>query len=256
MYWVHKANLEAEYQVHLKEAKLARIEEEQDKNSQNRVVAIFDLQAVLPCPSGQTSAFYYVSKLSVFNLTVCNLKSKQVNCFVWHEAEAHRGANEVGDNAHSVIERQISRFKRSAPIYTPAQYYSLTRSAKKSGEPYQLTEISHEDIYDLKSLTNGVGYNHVSRTEEGNIFKLSDVKIVKVERGNMGKLSVSRQLNSTVNVIKNRRSDYNIHEISLKKAFLKRPVISKNKKHSLLSLFKRKREKPIHMTYFPFYNSL
>ncbi|KAJ8970620.1 hypothetical protein NQ314_001155 [Rhamnusium bicolor] len=71
-------------------------EKEQDKTSHSGAVAVFDLQSVLPCPTAQSSKFYYVSKLSVFNLTVFDLKSNEVQCFVWHEGEANRGANEIG----------------------------------------------------------------------------------------------------------------------------------------------------------------
>jgi hypothetical protein len=60
------------------------------------VVALFDLQAVLPCPVGNASSFYYVSKLNVFNLTMCKLQTNEASCYIWHEAEAHRGANEIG----------------------------------------------------------------------------------------------------------------------------------------------------------------
>jgi hypothetical protein len=45
-----------------KEKELSRLEREKDKNS-NSVVAVYDLQAVLPCPKGDASSFYYVSNL-------------------------------------------------------------------------------------------------------------------------------------------------------------------------------------------------
>uniref|UniRef100_A0A6P7FWD8 Uncharacterized protein LOC114331780 n=1 Tax=Diabrotica virgifera virgifera TaxID=50390 RepID=A0A6P7FWD8_DIAVI len=56
------------------------------------------MQAALPCPQRDSFSFYYVSKLSVYNLTLYDLKSTEAMCFMWHEglAHAHRGANEVG----------------------------------------------------------------------------------------------------------------------------------------------------------------
>ena len=36
-----------------------------------------------------------------------------------------------GDAAHSVIEKNIKRAKKSGPIYVPDQYVSLIRTAKK-----------------------------------------------------------------------------------------------------------------------------
>lgn len=198
-----KEEQKAFYEEHLMEKDLSRLEKEQDKNNlkDNFEVVAYDLQAVLPCPKGDASGFYYTSKLSVYNLTFYNLKSKEVKCYVWHEAEGNRGVNEIGtcvlqylkglepksstinesldvvfytdnccgqqknrfmmatyqyavneypfinsithkflvkghtqnegDNVHSVIERHIKRSLRSGPIYTPDQYFTLIRLAKK-----------------------------------------------------------------------------------------------------------------------------
>nr|CAH7766115.1 unnamed protein product [Callosobruchus chinensis] len=84
------------YDLHRLETDLSRKEKEHDKNSNANIVAVYDLQAVLPCPSGDANSFYYVSKLNVLNLTVCNIKTKDVQCYVWHEGEAQRGVNEIG----------------------------------------------------------------------------------------------------------------------------------------------------------------
>lgn len=70
-----KEPLTEKYKKHLEEKSLSRLElkhdTEQCKNSDsNNIVAIFDLQAVLPCPIGQSSAFFYKSKLNCYNFTV------------------------------------------------------------------------------------------------------------------------------------------------------------------------------------------
>lgn len=54
------------------------------------------MQAVFQCPKGDTSLFYYVSKLNVFNFTIYELHSKDVECYVWDEATANRGVNDLG----------------------------------------------------------------------------------------------------------------------------------------------------------------
>lgn len=56
-----KENLSVQYEAHLKEEDLSRIEKENDKKCINNVV-VYDLHAVLPCPQGHTSTFYYVTK--------------------------------------------------------------------------------------------------------------------------------------------------------------------------------------------------
>jgi hypothetical protein len=90
-----KETLQEKYDSHLKEKELPRLEKEKDKKS-NSVVAVCDLQAVLPCPKGDASSFCYVSKLNVFNFTVFNLQTNDVQCYLWHEGLAQRGANETG----------------------------------------------------------------------------------------------------------------------------------------------------------------
>lgn len=90
-----KEQLLVSYNTHLKEK-----EEEMDKNNTKNdhsiIVAVYDLQAVMPCPRGDVSNFFYVFKLNTLNFTIFEINTKDVNCFVWHEREANRGANEIG----------------------------------------------------------------------------------------------------------------------------------------------------------------
>ncbi|KAJ8951192.1 hypothetical protein NQ314_007706 [Rhamnusium bicolor] len=89
--------MEEKYMSHIIEKELSRKEKGQDKNRDDRtIVLVFDLQTVLPCPIGDASSFYYGSKLNLFNFTLYDLKNHQGTCFMWHEGEACRGANEIG----------------------------------------------------------------------------------------------------------------------------------------------------------------
>ncbi|KAJ8963754.1 hypothetical protein NQ314_005405 [Rhamnusium bicolor] len=93
------------YERHIKEKELSRKEKENDKkNGENTYVIVFDLQAVLPCPVGDASSFFYVSKLNVLNFTFYDIKSKQGTCYLWHEAEAQRGSNEIGTCIYKYLE--------------------------------------------------------------------------------------------------------------------------------------------------------
>lgn len=72
---VDKEPLLAKHELHLEEKNLSRLELQKDiekcKNIDNHsIIAIFDLQAVLPCPVGQSSAFFYKSKINCYNFTV------------------------------------------------------------------------------------------------------------------------------------------------------------------------------------------
>lgn len=96
-----KMKLELKYQTHLEEKELSRIEKDNDKKCIDKlhIVACFDLQAALPTPKGEISTFYYKSKLSTYNFTVCSLQTKgldEVHSYLWHEGEGKKGATEIG----------------------------------------------------------------------------------------------------------------------------------------------------------------
>lgn len=90
---------------HHEEKILSREEKKVDRKNitANNKVAIYDLQAVLQCPRGDSSAFYYKSKLNSYNLTVTELSKKDkkgaydsVHSYFWTESDAKRGAIEIG----------------------------------------------------------------------------------------------------------------------------------------------------------------
>lgn len=59
------------------------------------IIAAFDLQKVLQVPYGKYSDFFYKQKMSVYNLTVTNLVTCTVTCFLWYQTTAKRGSNEI-----------------------------------------------------------------------------------------------------------------------------------------------------------------
>lgn len=65
---------EENYKKHQEEKELSRQEKakdiEESKREGNQIVAIYDLQAVMPVPLGNSSAFFYHSKLNCYNFTV------------------------------------------------------------------------------------------------------------------------------------------------------------------------------------------
>ncbi|CAG4992770.1 unnamed protein product [Colias eurytheme] len=100
-----KRELEDKYNKHIEEKSLSRIEKQEDRKkvTKDNIVAIYDLEAVLQCPRGDTSAFYYKSKLNNYNLTLTELTQTEsktaydkVHCYFWTESEAKRGAIEIG----------------------------------------------------------------------------------------------------------------------------------------------------------------
>lgn len=319
-----KQELSTEYENHIMEKDLSRLEKNNDKKriSNNYVVAVFDLQAVLPCPKGNVSLFYYKSKLNVLNFTIYEMKGNanldECFCYVWDETNGNRGANEIGscllryiehtsknrsecdnlelvffsdncagqqknkyiislymyalkkypnirsichkflvtghtqnegDCAHSVIERQVKRYLKSSPIYLPNEYTTLIRTAKKSGKPFQVMELSFKDFFDLKDLNGRIG-NFVGGE------KLSDVRVLKIEKNYpftvFYKTSYS-QADFSEMTVKTVRSKSNVLSLTLEPAYKSKIKISERKRSDLQDLLK---DAGIPSCYADFYNNL
>lgn len=73
-----KEQLKYQIDVHLKEKQLSRGEKDTDRQniSASKKVVVYDLQAVMQCPNGDISSFYYKSKLNSFNFTLTELTKK------------------------------------------------------------------------------------------------------------------------------------------------------------------------------------
>lgn len=57
--------------------------------------ASFDLQKVLNTSCGQSMLLYYSRKISVFNLTVYESRTKNGLCYLWDETKGKKGSNEI-----------------------------------------------------------------------------------------------------------------------------------------------------------------
>lgn len=97
-----------------------------------------------------------------------------------------------------MIEKAVSKALKSGPIYTPTEYTRIIRAAKKTGSPYQVTELSHTDFIDWKDVTKQVGSNFTmllteepakckkdneekrDNIQEENKIKIGDLKVAKV----------------------------------------------------------------------------
>lgn len=118
-----KEQLKNQVEVHLKEKQLSRIEKDADRQkvSTTNKVVVYDLQAVMQCPNGDLSSFYYKSKLNCLNFTITELGIKdsnaqnrqrsneyasydKVNCYFWTEIDGKRGANEIGSCVFNYLE--------------------------------------------------------------------------------------------------------------------------------------------------------
>lgn len=87
--------------------KLKNEAKERSIANQADAACCFDMQQLLPCPKSNSSSFFYKRKLYVHNLTVYDLGTSNVTCFMWPEFEAKRGANEVATCLSKYIERKV-----------------------------------------------------------------------------------------------------------------------------------------------------
>lgn len=312
-----KVKLYASYHQHQEEKSLSRIEKDRDmKECQDpqstKIVCTYDLQAVLPCPVGNSSAFFYKSRLNCYNFTISNAKQRETTCFFWHEGLGNRGSTEIGscvylylvdvankypgcdlifysdnccgqqknrfvfamyhfavttlninsiqhnflirghtqnegDTAHSIIEKAITRAKKSGPIYIPEQYISIIRGAKKTGKPFLVREMNYSDFFDLKALTDSIHFN-MNKNIKGELVKVSEIVSIKFIKN-----SVNYQYRTTYktdnweeakvltdpnrnNLRRGRCNVLSTHEIALKPAYTSKIDITDRKKRDLLNL--------------------
>lgn len=101
----------SDYENHLKEKRIARdlkaSEKTESRNNSHVLAVTFDFQKVLSCPFGEISIFYYKRKLAVYNFTLFEMGSKTGKCYMWHEATAKRGSNEVASCLYEYINEQV-----------------------------------------------------------------------------------------------------------------------------------------------------
>ncbi|CAG9812841.1 unnamed protein product [Phaedon cochleariae] len=85
-----------------------------------------------------------------------------------------------GDSMHSCIEKERSRILKSGPIYVPSEIVTITKSAKKKGTPYSVTEMSTEDFVDWKKVSEVMGKNY-NIDENGDKVSWNEFKVVMMD---------------------------------------------------------------------------
>jgi hypothetical protein len=95
-----REKFKTKYASHILNKKLAQNKKSAAKglavaNSNTTAACVFDFQKILQCPKSETSTFFYKNKLSAYNFTVYDMVNHQGLCYMWHEATAKKGADEV-----------------------------------------------------------------------------------------------------------------------------------------------------------------
>lgn len=81
------------YEKHINEVEESKKEfiKDQENKNENVLCASFDLQKVLNTPCGQSMLLYYSRKISVFNFTVYESRTKNGLCYLWDETKGKKG---------------------------------------------------------------------------------------------------------------------------------------------------------------------
>ncbi|KAJ8966377.1 hypothetical protein NQ314_003553 [Rhamnusium bicolor] len=148
-----KIELQEKHDTHLKEKELSRKEKEKDKTS-NSVVAVYDLQAVLPCPTGDATSLYYVSKLNVFNFTVYQLQNNEVGCYVWHEGQGQRGANEIASRVWHYLVNLNAKAHNEEKIIDVIFYSDNCTGQNKNKFIFALYTFAVSTLENIHSITH------------------------------------------------------------------------------------------------------
>ncbi|KAK3932637.1 Proline--tRNA ligase [Frankliniella fusca] len=106
-----KQKLTEKHELHLRRAEAAYSLKRQFKakaKEDNRVgCLIFDLEQVLPTPSVSTGVAYYLRQLNTYNLTIVDASTNITYCYMWHEGEAARGANQIASALYHHIKCEV-----------------------------------------------------------------------------------------------------------------------------------------------------
>lgn len=110
--------------------------------------------------------------LALYLYVVTNLPVKSIT----HKNLIKGHTQNEGDSAHSLIEKQIRRLKKGGPIFVPETLVTAIRSAKKTGQPFQVRVMQYDDFKNVKSLTTQMGAINVKD------LRLSEIKVMKFEK--------------------------------------------------------------------------
>lgn len=159
-----------------------------------------------------------------------------------------------GDNVHSVIEKAVKRALKLGPIYIPGDYVRIIQSARKTGNPYIVSEMCHDDFMDLKNLTQQLGSNF-NKTSDNDTIKTGDIKVVRVQKSEPSmlyvKTSYEQKEYKKIKVNNTRRRQGS--NLSIKQAYMRKLVISDRKKSDIEELLKANL---IPKSYKPIYDSI
>nr|CAI5848754.1 unnamed protein product [Callosobruchus analis] len=104
-----KLKIKVAYEKHILEKTAVRGVKERSKTDAQNDATIFsgcfDLRQVINLPISNDNEVFYKRRLSVFNLTIYDLGSRDCFCFTWHEAASGCGASEIATAVFKTLKK-------------------------------------------------------------------------------------------------------------------------------------------------------
>lgn len=187
-----------------------------------------------------------------FLFTLYNYLSQKHNILIRHTFLEKGHTETEGDSMHSVIERA----SKHVPIFTPDQWYTLVRTAKKS-KPYNVIEMDTGDFVDLKFLTQETTLNW-DRDENNEKVYLNKIRIIETNNKYPNKIFFKYDYHEEFKKIDllqkgRKRMDIDISTVQMKQCYKDILPLTKKKHEHLLFLCNKK---VIPVQYHPFYLNL
>lgn len=172
------------------------------------------------------SLYNYISQL--YKVTIC------------HSFLERGHTQNEGDSIHSVIERA----SRNIPVYSPDQWYTVVRTAKKNN-PYNVIELEQENIFDLKDLQEKTSINW-DKDEYNEKVYWNKLRILQTRPGYPNICLFKYNFEDTefkkINLTKKGRKtiQINIEDIELKPKYTEKIPLAKKKYDHLQFLCQKK----------------
>ena len=84
----------------------------------SEVVASFDLEQVIYLPKSNRCEIFYKRRLSCYNFTIFDVRSKECHCFLWHEGIAGRGSNEIASCVYKYLNRMDQQGRKHVHLFS------------------------------------------------------------------------------------------------------------------------------------------
>ena len=163
------------------------------------------------CPKGDVSIFYYSSKLNVFNFTLYEIKGHKAQCFVWHEAEGNRGANEIGSCILSYLQ-SIGLLKTVNPDNQLEVVFYSDNCCGQQKNRYMISTYMYAvaNYNNLKSITHKFLIKGHSQNEGDSVHACTEKEVRRATRS--GPIYVPDQFITLIRSAKKKGDPYIVND--------------------------------------------